>query len=109
MGKKSKGTAIVNGTVDTEAIYNAHTEIKTLVSTYKNVKANVSTITNTIKDNWVGKGRNEFQAQYNLLIKKVDDFGDTLVDIYDALVDAESQYEESDLNIYNEFERAMEE
>lgn len=108
MGKKSKGTAIVNGTVDSEAIYNAHTQIKQLVSSYKNVKKDVSTITNTIKDNWVGKGRNEFQAQYNLLIKKVDDFGDTLVDIYDALVDAESQYEETDLSIYNEFERSME-
>ena len=108
MGKKSKGITIVNGTVDSQAIYNAHTQIKALVSSYKNVKRDVSTITNTIKDNWVGKGRNEFQAQYKLLIKKVDDFGDTLVDIYDALVDAESQYEEVDLSIHNEFERSME-
>lgn len=109
MGKKSKGTVIVNGTVDTEAIYNAHTQINEIVSSFKNVELEVNTITNKIKDNWVGTGRNAFQSQYNLLIKKVDDFGDALVDIYDALVDAESQYEESDLSIHNEFERAMEE
>lgn len=108
MGKKSKSVTVVNGTVDTEAIFTAHTQVKSIVESYKNVNKEVNTITNTIKDNWVGKGRNAFESQYNLLIKKIDDFGDTLVDIYDALVDAESAYEESDLNIHNEFQRAME-
>lgn len=107
MGKKDSGV-ICDGNIDTAKIYETHRQIKEIVEAYKEVNLEVSQITNKIKENWVGKGRNEFESQYNLLIKKIDDFGDTLQDIYDALVEAEAEYETSDDGLRQEFVKAIE-
>lgn len=107
MGKKDSAI-ICDGNIDTEKIYETHRQIKEIVESYKNVNLEVSQITKKIKENWVGKGRNEFESQYNLLIKKIDDFGDTLQDIYDALVEAEAEYETSDDGLRQEFVKAIE-
>ena len=107
MAKKS-GNVIVNGHIDTGKIYAAHAQIKQIVSSYKDVNAEVSLITKRVKDNWVGDGRNEFESQYNLLIKKIDDFGETLQEIYDALVQSEADYESSDNELKQNFKAAVE-
>lgn len=107
MGKKDSAI-ICDGSIDTEKIYETHRQIKEIVESYKDVNLEVSQITKKIKENWVGKGRNEFESQYNLLIKKIDDFGDTLQDIYDALVEAEAEYETSDDGLRQEFVKAIE-
>jgi len=92
-----------DGSIDTNKIYATHRQIKEIVDSFKDVNWEVSQITTTIKENWVGKGRNEFESQYNLLIKKIEDFGDTLQDIYDALVEAEAEYETADDSLRQEF------
>ena len=107
MGKKDSGI-ICDGHIDTEKIYATHRQIKEIVESYKDVNLEVSQITKKIKENWVGKGRNEFESQYNLLIKKIDDFGDTLQDIYDALVEAESEYLTFDDGLRQECVKAIE-
>lgn len=108
MGKKKKSTGgIVTGHIDSDLIYQTHREIKTIVDAFANINVEVANITNTIKDNWVGKGRNEFEAQYKLLIKKIDDFGDTLTEIYEGLVDAEYQYEDVDDSIRQQYVMSM--
>lgn len=107
MGKKDSAV-ICDGNIDTAKIYATHRQIKEIVESYKNVNLEVSQITKRVKENWVGKGRNEFESQYNLLIKKIDDFGDTLQDIYDALVEAEAEYETSDDGLRQEFVKAIE-
>jgi WXG100 family type VII secretion target len=94
-------------TIDTEKIYATHAQIKEIVESYKTVNLEVSKITQNVKENWVGEGRNEFESQYNLLIRKVDDFGDALKDIYDALVQAEADYEATDDQIRQQFTMAM--
>lgn len=106
MGKS--GNVIVDGNIDTAKIYAAHRQIKSIVSSYKEVNKEVSEITIKIEENWVGKGRNEFESQYNLLIRKIEDFGDVLQDIYDALVEAEAGYEEADDTVRQDFVQAME-
>lgn len=106
MGKKDSGI-ICDGNIDTAKIYETHQQIKEIVESYKTVNLEVAQITKKIKENWVGEGRNEFQSQYDLLIKKIDDFGDTLQDIYDALVEAEAEYETSDDGLRQEFVKAI--
>lgn len=106
---KGKGNVISQGTVDTKRIYAAHTQIKSIVESYRTVNAEVFKITQAVKSNWVGKGCNEFESQYNLLIKKIDDFGDTLLDIYEGLVQAEADYEAADDSLRQQFVMAMEE
>ena len=108
MGKKDSAI-ICDGNIDTGKIYETHRQIKEIVEAYKEVNLEVSRITNKIKENWVGKGRNEFESQYNLLIKKIDDFGDTLTDIYEALVEAEAEYETSDDGLRQQFVMAIQE
>ena len=105
---KKESAIICNGNIDTEKIYNTHRQIKEIVESYKLVNADVAKITKKVKANWVGKGCDEFESQYNLLIKKIDDFGDTLQDIYDALVEAEAEYETSDDGLRQEFVKAIE-
>ena len=100
---KSSGNVMCDGSIDTNKIYATHRQIKDIVESFKDVNLEVSQITTTIKENWVDKGRNEFESQYNLLIKKIEDFGDTLQDIYDALVEAEAEYETADDSLRQEF------
>lgn len=106
MGKKSEAAVMVDGTINSEDIYNTHSKIREIVEEYKNVNLRVSNITQTVNENWVGKGQTEFESQYKLLIKKIEDFGDALQDIYDALVKAEAAYEEQDDNLRKEFVKA---
>lgn len=104
---KKESTIICNGNIDTEKINAAHTQIREIVESYKQVNAEVTAITKRVKENWVGEGRNEFESQYNLLIRKIDDFGDVLKDIYDALVKAEAEYESSDDGLRQQFVKAI--
>lgn len=106
-GRGNESALICNGNIDTARIYEAHRQIKEIVESYKSVNLEVTKITNDIKENWVGEGRNEFESQYNLLIRKIDDFGDTLLDIYEALVQAEAEYETSDDGLRQEFVKAV--
>ncbi len=108
MAKKS-GNVIESGTIETKKIREAHQEIKKIVEKYKEVNQEVSEITMKVEENWVGKGRDMFESQYNSLIKKIDDFGDTLIDIYDALVKAEGEYGITDSEINQQFVMSMEE
>ena len=108
MAKKS-GNVIVNGNINTKKINAAHRQIKTIVDQYRQINSEVDSITMKIKENWVGAGRNEFQSQYNLLIRKIEDFGDTLKEIYDALVQAEADYETADNDLKQGFRAAIEE
>lgn len=107
MAKKNSVTVMNKGTIDTKVIYDTHTKIKEIVESYKDVNLRVSAITTEVNENWVGKGNTEFRSQYNMLIKKIDDFGDTLEEIYEALVKAEAEYEKEDDSIRQKFVKAV--
>lgn len=107
MGRKLSEAVICDGTVDTRVIYDTHRQIKEIVESYKEVNSKVARITSEVNENWVGKAHNEFQSQYRLLISKIDDFGDVLQDIYDALVEAEASYEDVDDDIRQDFVMAI--
>ena len=102
MGKQ-KGVAICDGNITSKNIRAAHEQVKTIVDEFAKVNLEVYAITKTIKDNWVGEGRNEFESQYNILSRHIEDFGDTLYDIYDALVEAEAEYGATDDELRQEF------
>lgn len=95
-GSKGFFGSTIPGTIMTAQINATHTQIKEIIASYKNVNLKVNEITRKVKKNWVGEGRNEFETQYNLLIRKIDDFGDALDEIYDMLLEAELAYQEMD-------------
>ena len=94
-------------TIDVGKIHDTHVKIKKIVEAHKDINWEVSQITQKLKENWVGKGRNEFESQYNILIRKIEDFGDTLMEMYDALVEAEAEYETVDNEIRQKFTMSM--
>lgn len=108
MGKKGTTNTITSGTIVTKNIYDTHRQIKNIVESYKNINYTVNDISIKILGDWVGQGRNEFKSQYNLLIRKIDDFGDLLQEIYDALVQAEADYQTADNDIKQEYVKTIE-
>lgn len=95
------------GLIDTNAINETHKQIKSIVESYSSINKRVSDIKISLNDNWVGKGNTEFNSQYDMLISKIDDFGDTLKALYDALVRAEADYEDTDDDIRQDFVMTM--
>lgn len=94
-------------TIETAKINAAHTQIKTIVDAYGVINKTINETTRKANENWVGKGNNEFQSQYKLLISKIDDFGDTLQEMYEALVQAEADYEAADNSLGIEYSMSI--
>lgn len=92
-------SAITSGTIVEATIEATRVQIKTIVDSYADCNKKVHSISATVKESWVGEGRSEFEAQYEMLLSKIDDFGDTLEDIYDALVEAQAEYQTTDDDI----------
>lgn len=90
-----------NSTIKTKAIRKTHKKIKEIVKEYAEINLQVATITAKVNENWVGKGHDEFQNQHRIWLRKIEDFGDTLKDLYDALVETEASYIETDEKIGN--------
>lgn len=97
---------IVKGTITTEKIRDTHVKVKEIVDAFAEVNLEVERVTLTVKENWVGCGANEFESQYNILKSKIKDFGDTLQDIYEALVQSEADYQTSDNDQKQSFNEA---
>lgn len=95
------------GTIDTEAIYRAHRIMREMVASFNESKRDVELITASVRENWVGVGRNAFESQYKTLINKIEDFGNTIKELYDALVEAEAKYEDADVDIHQQLEMAI--
>ena len=91
--------SVITGTIDTGKIFDAHNQIKKIVEDYNEIRLTTDTVTARLRQNWVGDGRNEFELQYANLISKIADFGAILLEIYNALVDAEAAYETVDDDI----------
>lgn len=64
--------------------------------------------TNDALRSWVGKGRNQFETQMNLMKSQLEDISEVLYEIYDALVDAEAAYIDEDEAVSKQFETVME-
>lgn len=95
-GKGGKIDKVVSGHIEESDIQAAIQEMTTIALSYREIQERVNSTTRTVKQNWVGKGRTAFESQYNILIRKIEDFGDTLEEICDSLIEADKQYQETD-------------
>lgn len=95
-------------TIDEQAIDDARQKMQELAISFGDTKVRINEITTQLLDNWVGKGRTEFATQYDLLIGKVDDIGDSLDDMNDALIEAQAAYQETDQAFHREVSMSLE-
>lgn len=63
--------------------------------------------TNDALRNWVGKGRNQFETQMDLMKSQLADISEVLYEIYDALADAETAYIDEDEAVAKQFDTVM--
>ncbi len=102
------GRGFTSGTIQTRSIAETREQMQKIVYQFKEQKKAVADVRTLLSLNWVGEGRNEFEAQYNLLISKVSDIGDTLDEMYKALVEAEAKYQEADDTYHQEMIMGLE-
>ena len=60
--------------------------------------------TNDALRNWVGKGRNQFETQMDLMKSQLADISEVLYEIYDARADAETAYIDEDEAVAKQFD-----
>lgn len=99
--------ALTGGTIETEQIAAARETMHQIVKRFMEIKNQVNQTSQNLCEDWVGEGRNEYEAQYQLLISKVSDIGDSLEEMYQALVDAQAAYEETDRSYNQQVVMAM--
>lgn len=92
-------STVGKGTIETEKIGAARAKMLEILNKFRTVQGDLDTTKKNLCEDWVGEGRNEFQTQYQLLISKVSDIGDSLDEMYNALVEAEASYGDTDSEI----------
>ena len=87
-----------SGKVDTSHFADAYTSIETMANSMKDVVDNLNDYKADIIDNWVGKGRNQFEKSYKVLLRNMKDGTDITWDIYENLLKAEGELIQADID-----------
>ena len=85
--------ALTGGTIETEQIAAARETMQQIVKRFMEIKNQVNQTSQNLCEDWVGEGRN--------------DIGDSLEEMYQALVDAQAAYEETDRSYNQQVVMAM--
>lgn len=62
------------------------------VKEFDQIISDIQTQTNTLLRSWHGKGRTEFELDYNTIFQQLEDVDDVMYDLYNSLVDATAEY-----------------
>lgn len=90
--------------LEVQGITDAAKTFQTNISEFDKCIVDMNNATNDVLRNWVGKGRNQFETQMNLMKKQLDDISEQLYDIYNALVDSETAYIDEDEAVAKQFD-----
>ena len=88
--------------LDTSGFAEAEQATSDAITAFNSTLKKMQSVTNTILDSWIGKGRKEFATQVTLINSKLGDISDELYDLYDAIVQAEKTYIDADQAIAKE-------
>lgn len=85
--------------LDSQQLLDAANSIDACLKEYKEIIKKISTSTNTLLDSWYGEGKDEFEKDYSTIYQQLSDISDIMYDLYDALVDADATYVQTDEEI----------
>lgn len=94
--------AIVNY-LDTNKFSDAINAFKQGVEKYNGIKHSVQSKTVQLMASWDGEGATQFDKDYEVIYKQLDDLADVLYDLYDALIDAQAAYIKTDEALAKQF------
>lgn len=71
---------------------------------FEEIVRDVNSITNTMIDNWKGKGRNAFEKDCRQVQLNLKDISEIMYDLREALCDAHAEYMKTDSALSKSFE-----
>lgn len=85
--------------LDTQKLLDAANEVDDCLKEYKEIIKRISNTTNDLLDSWYGEGKEAFEKDYSTIYQQLSDISDIMYDLYDALVDADATYVQTDEEI----------
>lgn len=85
--------------LDTSPFADAANATKKLATVLEEAIANADKAINALYGDWSGKGRNEFEKKYKLFERQVGDIRTGLWDLYEDIVEAETNYIQADTDL----------
>lgn len=76
---------------------------KSGVNEYNSIKSEVQRITNNVLMTWKGEGRKQFEKDYAIIFRQLEDIGDIMYELYDALIEAQATYVTTDEELSKQF------
>ena len=74
-------------------------ELKKIYKTMTELKVNLDLKQNKLLPTWFGKGRNEYEKKYRLIVQRLTDINDDLEKIADTILEAEAEYISADMEL----------
>jgi WXG100 family type VII secretion target len=93
--------------VDINEVIKAAKMFSDAVTTCRNIKKDLETVTNNLIDNWYGKSVVAFEKNYLILDRNMDTYSDILGDYAKALIEVANAYKDTDGNIAKALSQAI--
>lgn len=100
MGKKSGGGGSVDH-IDTSNFPDAIKSIETMAKAMEKVVSTMDDYKAQLLENWVGKGRNQFEKSYRIMRRKLSDGTDITWDMYEDLISSQETLIQNDVDVAN--------
>ncbi len=85
--------------LDTQKLLDAANTVDSCIKEYNRIVKLISTKTTELIESWYGEGRKEFEKDYSTIYQQLTDISDVMYDLYDALVDSDATYVQTDEEI----------
>lgn len=85
--------------LESQKLLDAANSINECIKEYKGIIKRITNTTNDLLGSWYGEGKTEFEKDYTTIYQQLSDISDIMYDLYDALVDADATYVQTDEEI----------
>ncbi len=87
--------------IDTTNFPDAIKSIETMAKAMEDIVTTLDDYKAFLLENWVGKGRNQFEKSYHIIKRKLLDESDITWDMYEKLVSSEEVLLQNDIDVAN--------
>lgn len=101
MGKNSGGSKGSVDHIDTSNFPDAIKSIETMAKAMEELVTNMDDYKALLLENWVGKGRNQFEKSYRIMRRKLSDGSSLTWDMYEDLISSQETLIQNDVDVAN--------
>lgn len=89
--------------LESQALITAAKQFDDFVKNFNQYIKDINSVTDELLLSWHGEGRTEFEKDYSTIYRQLKDISDVLYELYDALIDADATYVQTDEDIAKSF------